>query len=121
VQPEGSELLAELVVHLPGDPASFVFLREDQPRQEFTTGDFGALPLGDLELQGGIRARQLGRALPYARLVAPGGALVLGGILAEEDPQVTGALEAVGFIQRDRLVFEGWASLRLDRLPASRP
>ena len=57
----------------------------------------------------------------YARLVAPGGALVLGGILAEEDPQVTGAVEAVGFIQRDRLVLEGWSSLRLDRLPASRP
>jgi ribosomal protein L11 methyltransferase len=57
----------------------------------------------------------------YPRLVAPGGALVLGGILAEEDPQVTGALEAVGFIQRDRVAFEGWASLRLDRLPASRP
>ena len=29
----------------------------------------------------------------YARLVAPGGALVLGGILAEEDPQVTAAVE----------------------------
>ena len=57
----------------------------------------------------------------YARLVAPGGALVVGGILAEEDPQVTGALEAVGFIQRDRLVLEGWSSLRLDRLPAPRP
>lgn len=57
----------------------------------------------------------------YARLVAPGGALVLGGILAEEDPQVTGSLEAVGFIQTDRLVLEGWSSLRLDRLPAPRP
>ena len=57
----------------------------------------------------------------YARLVAPGGALVLGGILAEEDPQVTGALEAAGFIQRDRVVLEGWSSLRLDRLPAPRP
>ena len=57
----------------------------------------------------------------YARLVAPGGALVLGGILAEEDPQVTAAVESVGFIQRDRLVLEGWSSLRLDRLPASRP
>ena len=57
----------------------------------------------------------------YARLVAPGGALVLGGILAEEDPQVTAAVEPAGFIQRDRLVLEGWSSLRLDRLPASRP
>jgi ribosomal protein L11 methyltransferase len=57
----------------------------------------------------------------YARLVAPGGALVLGGILAEEDSQVTGAVEAVGFIQRDRLILEGWSSLRLDRLPASLP
>ena len=57
----------------------------------------------------------------YARLVAPGGALVLGGILAEEDSQVTGSLEAVGFVQTDRLVFEGWSSLRLDRLPAPRP
>ena len=53
----------------------------------------------------------------YARLVAPGGALVLGGILAEEDPQVTAAVEPVGFIQRDRLVLEGWSSLRLDRPP----
>jgi ribosomal protein L11 methyltransferase len=57
----------------------------------------------------------------YARLVAPGGTLVLGGILAEEDTQVTGAVEAVGFARRDRLVLEGWSSLRLDRLPASRP
>ncbi len=54
----------------------------------------------------------------YARLVAPGGALVLGGILADEDGEVTKALEAMGFALGERLVIEGWSSLSLDRLPA---
>ena len=44
----------------------------------------------------------------YARLVAPGGALVLGGILAEEDAAGDAApLEPAGFVQRDRLVARG--------------
>jgi len=57
----------------------------------------------------------------YARLVSAGGALVLGGILAEEGSQVTDAVEAAGFVQRDRLDLEGWASLALERLSAPHP
>jgi ribosomal protein L11 methyltransferase len=56
----------------------------------------------------------------YARLVAPGGALILGGILADEDGAVTEAIEAMGFARDERLVFEGWSSLSLDRLPVPR-
>ena len=47
----------------------------------------------------------------YARLIAPGGALVLGGILSDEDQQVIAALEAAGFALCTRVVIEGWASL----------
>jgi ribosomal protein L11 methyltransferase len=57
----------------------------------------------------------------YARLVSPGGALVLGGILADEGSQVTSAVEAAGFVSRDRIDIEGWASLALERLSAPHP
>jgi ribosomal protein L11 methyltransferase len=50
----------------------------------------------------------------YARLVAPGGSLVLGGMLADEDGRVSQALAAFGFATRGRLALEGWASLRLE-------
>jgi ribosomal protein L11 methyltransferase len=56
----------------------------------------------------------------YERVTAPGGTLVLGGILADEAPQVTAALEAVGFALAAHLVIEGWASLRFRR-PSGRP
>jgi ribosomal protein L11 methylase PrmA len=49
----------------------------------------------------------------YARLVAPGGQLVLGGMLEDEDDRVGCALAASGFEPRSRLALEGWASLRL--------
>jgi len=49
----------------------------------------------------------------YARLVAPGGQLVLGGMLEDEDDRVGRALAASGFEPRSRLALEGWASLRL--------
>ncbi|MEX2223527.1 MAG: 50S ribosomal protein L11 methyltransferase [Candidatus Rokuibacteriota bacterium] len=49
----------------------------------------------------------------YARLVAPGGSLVLGGMLADEDDRVSQALAGAGFTPRARLPLEGWASLRL--------
>ena len=55
----------------------------------------------------------------YARLVAPGGALVAGGILADEGPRVEAALASEGFVPLDRVVIEGWSSLALDR-PAAR-
>lgn len=50
----------------------------------------------------------------YARLVTPGGQLVLGGMLEDEDDRVGRALAASGFEPRSRLALEGWASLRLE-------
>ena len=50
----------------------------------------------------------------YARLVAPGGSLVLGGMLQDEDGRVSDALTGAGFTTRSRLALEGWASLRLE-------
>ena len=52
-------------------------------------------------------------AARYRRLVAPGGQLVLGGMLDHEAGRVTDALTAAGFEPRARLALEGWASLRL--------
>jgi 16S rRNA (uracil1498-N3)-methyltransferase len=49
----------------------------------------------------------------YARLVTPGGQLVLGGMLEDEDDRVGRTLAARGFERRSRLALEGWASLRL--------
>jgi ribosomal protein L11 methyltransferase len=50
----------------------------------------------------------------YARLVAPGGRLVLGGMLEDEDGRVSRALATAGFAPRSRLALEGWASLLLE-------
>ncbi|MGH7398822.1 MAG: 50S ribosomal protein L11 methyltransferase [Candidatus Rokuibacteriota bacterium] len=59
----------------------------------------------------------LALALQYARLVAPGGSLVLGGMLQDEDERVSQALAGAGFAPRSRLALEGWASLRLQAPP----
>ncbi len=56
----------------------------------------------------------LALAAQYARLVAPGGSLVLGGMLQDEDGRVSDALAGAGFTTRSRLALEGWASLRLE-------
>jgi ribosomal protein L11 methyltransferase len=50
----------------------------------------------------------------YRRLVAPGGALILGGILEHEDSGVVTALVTAGFALRETLVIEGWSSLLLE-------
>jgi ribosomal protein L11 methyltransferase len=55
----------------------------------------------------------------YARLVAPGGALVLGGILAGEDGPVVQALAPAGFALSERLAVDGWCSLALTRADPS--
>jgi ribosomal protein L11 methyltransferase len=60
----------------------------------------------------------LALAAEYARLVVPGGSLVLGGMLETEDDRVSRALGEIGFASRSRLVLEGWASRRLE---AARP
>jgi ribosomal protein L11 methyltransferase len=54
----------------------------------------------------------------YRRLAAPGGAVILGGILEHEDTDVIAALEAAGFEPLERLVIEGWSSL-LMKAPAA--
>ena len=54
----------------------------------------------------------------YERLVAPGGSLVLGGMLEDEDGRVSETLAAAGFTTRSRLALEGWASLRLEASPS---
>lgn len=56
----------------------------------------------------------LALASQYARLVAPGGSLVLGGMLQDEDGRVSLALAGAGFTTRSRLALEGWAALRLE-------
>jgi ribosomal protein L11 methyltransferase len=58
--------------------------------------------------------------LVYARLVGPGGDLVVGGILADEDASVAGALAPLGFALTERHVLEGWSSLLLRRDAAGR-
>ncbi|MGH7316063.1 MAG: 50S ribosomal protein L11 methyltransferase [Candidatus Rokuibacteriota bacterium] len=55
----------------------------------------------------------LALAPQYARLVAPGGSLVLGGMLQDEDGRVSQMLAGAGFTARSRLALEGWTSLRL--------
>ena len=54
----------------------------------------------------------------YRRLTAPGGTLILGGILEHEDHDVIAALEAAGFAPLGRLVVEGWSSLLLEATAA---
>ncbi len=51
----------------------------------------------------------------YRRLMAPGGALVLGGILATEADGVSDALLVEGFVTRGRRTVDGWATLVLTR------
>jgi len=54
----------------------------------------------------------------YRQLAAPGGALILGGILDHEDKDVIAALEPAGFGLLGRLVIEGWSSLLLEAAAA---
>ena len=56
----------------------------------------------------------LALASRYAHVVARGGALILGGILEPEAPDLVADLERVGFALREQLVIEGWSSLLLD-------
>lgn len=56
----------------------------------------------------------LALAREYARLVAPGGSLILGGMLDHEDERVIPALAALGFASRARVALEGWASRWLE-------
>ena len=63
-----------------------------------------------------ILARPLmGLAPALRRYCAPGGSLVLSGLLAEQGPQVLGAYRRFGFELHRRILVEGWATLVLSR------
>ncbi len=49
----------------------------------------------------------------YRRLLTPGGTLILGGLLPEEEPAVISALATHGFAPLERAQLDGWLSLRL--------
>jgi ribosomal protein L11 methyltransferase len=54
----------------------------------------------------------------YRDLVAPGGTLLLGGLLDTEASALTEVMAAHGFRRRDRVSVEGWTTLELARGPA---
>jgi ribosomal protein L11 methyltransferase len=54
-------------------------------------------------------------AAHYARLVASGGALILGGILDDEAEDVARAVARAAFVPGDRISLEGWTTLVLTR------
>jgi ribosomal protein L11 methyltransferase len=78
---------------------------------------------GPEELPGGVRwpvvvanllaQSHLALTAVYTLLLEPGGRLILGGNLADEDTRVTAALETAGCALERRLVIEGWSSLLL--------
>ena len=53
----------------------------------------------------------------YARLVARGGLIVLGGLLDAEADGVVAGLAAHGFVRRDARSVEGWTSLACEHAP----
>ena len=78
-------------------------------------GDVDAGASFDLVLANLLTNAHLELAGEYRRLVAPGGALVLGGMLSAEGARVEAALGAGGFQPGGRVDLEGWASLLLRR------
>ncbi|MGH7355586.1 MAG: 50S ribosomal protein L11 methyltransferase [Candidatus Rokuibacteriota bacterium] len=62
-----------------------------------------------------LTSAHLGLAPRYAGWVAPGGALVLGGILSAEAGRVRDAMCCHEFVARDALTLDGWISLELAR------
>lgn len=60
----------------------------------------------------------LALAPQYRRLTAPGGVLILGGMLDHEATDVIAALEPAGLALRGRLAIEGWSSLLLEAAAA---
>jgi ribosomal protein L11 methyltransferase len=69
----------------------------------------------DLVLANLLTHTHLALAAAYARIVAPGGAIVLGGMLDGEDAQVAERLRPAGFAPGGRVVIEGWSSVLLRR------
>src|SRR3989441_2351246 len=82
-------------------------------------GDAGALAdsAAPLVVANLLTAAHLRLAPRYARYVAPGGALVLGGVLDAEAAGVEVAIGGHGFAPRASISLEGWTTLELVRAP----
>jgi len=117
-----AKLGAGLVVALDVDPDAIAAARVNAARngcagriEFFMTGpeSLRDVPPFPLVLANLLTHTHLALAPHYRRLAAPGGTLILGGILEHEDKDVIAALEPAGFGLLGRLVIEGWASLLL--------
>ncbi len=73
------------------------------------------IPPAPLVLSNLLAAAHTRLAPHYARYVAPGGAIVLGGILDPEAPSVTQALAGHGFLPRATSSRDGWTTLTFTR------
>lgn len=71
----------------------------------------------DLVVANILAAAHHAHAAQYARWVAPGGTLILGGILEAEADEVDRAMAAHGFRVRERRSIDGWTSLGLAGAP----
>lgn len=81
---------------------------------EAATLDVGPFPLVLANL---LAAAHRALAPRYAALVAPGGSLVLGGLLDAEADDVAGILAAQGFARSDARSVDGWTSLACRHAP----
>ncbi|MFQ5519879.1 MAG: 50S ribosomal protein L11 methyltransferase [Candidatus Methylomirabilia bacterium] len=59
-------------------------------------------------------------AASYRRLLMPGGALILGGILADEEDEVAGAMANQALERKGRVEIDGWVSLVMGGMSARR-
>jgi ribosomal protein L11 methyltransferase len=67
----------------------------------------------DLVLANLLGSTHLSLRGEYRRRLTPAGTLVLGGMLADDDEAVREAFRADGFAEAERVVVDGWSSLRL--------
>jgi ribosomal protein L11 methyltransferase len=87
------------------------------PRVRIVAGDGARHALGSYDLVfANILFRPLvGLAPRLVAAVAPGGSLILSGLLAKQEPLARAAFESRGLVLTDRFQREGWLSLHLQR------
>ena len=121
------KLGAGLVVALDVDPDAIAAARVNVARNDcagrielFMAGpeSLRDIPPFPLVLANLLAHTHLALAPHYRRLAAPGGALILGGILEHEYEDVIAALEPAGWALSGRLAIEGWSSLLLEAAAA---
>ena len=88
-------------------------------RVRCVVGDAATLPAAaaPLVLANLLAAAHRALAATYARLVAPGGFIVLGGLLDAEADSVVAAVAGHGFLRRETCSVEGWTSLVCEYAP----